>query len=80
MVYGNFVFRIYRCSDEVKQRMKPYKFSNKKLRDLGLKFTPVNQALYDTVKSLQDKGHLGPAPAYQNEVLQGNGHKTTVSS
>ncbi|PIN05982.1 Flavonol reductase/cinnamoyl-CoA reductase [Handroanthus impetiginosus] len=54
-----------RCSDEKNPRKKPYKFSNQKLKDLGLEFTPVKQCLYDTVKSLQEKGHL-PIPT-QNE-------------
>lgn len=39
-------------------RKQPYKFSNQKLRDLGMEFRPVSQSLYDTVKSLQEKGHL----------------------
>ncbi|TKW10507.1 hypothetical protein SEVIR_6G169100v4 [Setaria viridis] len=47
-----------RCSDETNPRKQPYKFSNQKLRDLGLEFRPVSQSLYDTVKSLQEKGHL----------------------
>lgn len=55
-----------RCSDEKKPRAKPYKFSNQKLRDLGFEFTPVKQCLYDTVKSLQEKGHL-PLPPQQHE-------------
>ncbi|PKA49411.1 Cinnamoyl-CoA reductase 1 [Apostasia shenzhenica] len=46
------------CSDEVNPRKKPYEISNQKLRDLGLVFTPVTQALYDTVKSLQERGRL----------------------
>nr|AZM32567.1 cinnamoyl CoA reductase [Asarum sieboldii] len=50
-----------KCSDEVNPRKKAYKFSNQRLRDLGLKFTPVKQSLYETVKSLQEKGHL-PVP------------------
>nr|WLJ58528.1 cinnamoyl-CoA reductase 1 [Cinnamomum aromaticum] len=50
-----------KCSDEVNPRKKPYKFSNQRLKDLGLQFTPVKQCLYDTVKCLQDKGHL-PLP------------------
>ncbi|ERN18655.1 hypothetical protein AMTRI_Chr12g272940 [Amborella trichopoda] len=50
-----------KCSDEVNPRKKPYKFSNQKLKDLGLQFTPVSQCLYDTVISLQEKGHL-PKP------------------
>ncbi|AQK52502.1 Cinnamoyl-CoA reductase 1 [Zea mays] len=36
----------------------PTRFSNQKLRDLGLVFRPVSQSLYDTVKNLQEKGHL----------------------
>lgn len=51
-----------RCSDESKPRVKPYKFSNQKLKDLGLEFTPVKQCLYETVKSLQEKGHLPIVP------------------
>ncbi|CAO2188370.1 unnamed protein product [Urochloa humidicola] len=47
-----------RCSDEKNPRKQPYKFSNQKLRDLGVEFRPVSQSLYDTVKSLQEKGHL----------------------
>ncbi|CAH2040388.1 unnamed protein product [Thlaspi arvense] len=54
------------CKDETKPRLKPYKFSNQKLKDLGLEFTPVKQALYDTVKSLQEKGHL-PIPTQNDE-------------
>ncbi|XP_068636965.1 cinnamoyl-CoA reductase 1-like [Aristolochia californica] len=47
-----------KCSDEVNPMKKPFKFSNKKLRDLGLHFMPVKESLYETVKSLQEKGHL----------------------
>ncbi|XP_068642028.1 cinnamoyl-CoA reductase 1-like [Aristolochia californica] len=47
-----------RCSDEVNSMKKPYKFSNKKLRDLGLQFTPLEESLRETVKSLQERGHL----------------------
>lgn len=47
-----------RCSDEANPRKQPYKMSNQKLQDLGLKFRPVSQSLYETVKSLQEKGHL----------------------
>ncbi|KAL2479051.1 Cinnamoyl-CoA reductase 1 [Forsythia ovata] len=54
-----------KCSDEINPRKKPYKFSNQKLKDLGLEFTPIKQALYDTVKSLQEKGHL-PDPTQNN--------------
>lgn len=60
----------YRCSDEVNPRKQPYKFSNKKLRDLGLEFTPVKQCLYDTVKSLQEKGHLPIVTHHQDDSNQ----------
>eukprot|EP00268_Persea_americana_P034250 TRINITY_DN3391_c0_g1_i3.p1 TRINITY_DN3391_c0_g1~~TRINITY_DN3391_c0_g1_i3.p1 ORF type:complete len:200 (+),score=26.98 TRINITY_DN3391_c0_g1_i3:884-1483(+) len=50
-----------KCSDEVNPRKKAYKFSNQRLKDLGLQFTPVKQCLHDTVKCLQEKGHL-PLP------------------
>lgn len=55
-----------RCSDQVKPRAKPLKFSNQKLKDLGFEFTPVKQCLYETVKSLQEKGHL-PVPTQQQQ-------------
>ncbi|XP_074286067.1 cinnamoyl-CoA reductase 1-like [Silene latifolia] len=58
-----------KCSDEVKPRVKPYKFSNQKLKDLGLNFTSVKQTLYDTVKCLQDKGHL-PIPTQQQDCIR----------
>ncbi|CAN4098432.1 unnamed protein product [Withania somnifera] len=58
-----------KCSDEKKPRVKPYKFSNKKLKDLGLEFTPVKQCLYETVKSLQEKGHL-PIPIQKDEIIR----------
>ncbi|XP_073294404.1 cinnamoyl-CoA reductase 1-like [Primulina huaijiensis] len=57
-----------KCSDEKNPRKKPYKFSNQKLKDLGLEFTSVKQSLYDTVKSLQEKGHL-PIPAQTEEPI-----------
>ncbi|GLU21980.1 hypothetical protein SLE2022_380830 [Rubroshorea leprosula] len=58
-----------KCSDEKNPRAKPYKFSNQKLKDLGLEFTPVKQCLYDTVKSLQEKGHL-PVPPQQEDSIR----------
>ncbi|EOY26038.1 hypothetical protein QUC31_011903 [Theobroma cacao] len=58
-----------KCSDEKNPRAKPYEFSNRKLKDLGLEFTPVKQCLYETVKSLQEKGHL-PIPAQQDDSLR----------
>nr|ACJ38670.1 cinnamoyl CoA reductase [Betula luminifera] len=57
------------CSDEKNPRAKPYKFSNQKLKDLGLEFTPVKQCLYETVKSLQEKGVL-PIPTQQEEPVR----------
>ncbi|KAL6286066.1 cinnamoyl-CoA reductase 1-like [Prunus yedoensis var. nudiflora] len=57
-----------KCSDEVKPRVKPYKFSNQKLQDLGLEFTPVKQCLYDTVKSLQEKGHIAVPKPQENSI------------
>lgn len=56
-----------KCSDQVKPRAKPLKFSNQKLKDLGFEFTPVKQCLYETVKSLQEKGHL-PVPTQQQDA------------
>ncbi|KAJ4775195.1 Cinnamoyl CoA reductase [Rhynchospora pubera] len=38
--------------------VKPYKFSNQRIKDLGLRFTPIKETLSDTVISLQEKGHL----------------------
>ncbi|XVE91217.1 hypothetical protein DITRI_Ditri20bG0136600 [Diplodiscus trichospermus] len=58
-----------KCSDEKNPRAKPYKFSNQKLKDLGLEFTPVKQCLYETVKSLQEKAHL-PVPAQQEDSIR----------
>lgn len=56
-----------KCKDDNKPMVKPYKMSNKKLRDLGLEFTPTKQLLYETVKSLQEKGHL-PIPNQQDDT------------
>ncbi|KAH0688335.1 hypothetical protein KY285_017893 [Solanum tuberosum] len=58
-----------KCSDETRPRAKPYKFTNQKLKDLGLEFTPVKQCLYETVKSLQEKGHL-PIPTQNDEPIK----------
>lgn len=58
-----------KCSDEVKPRVKPYKFSNQKLRDLGMEFTPAKQSFYETVKSLQENGHL-PPPTQSEDALR----------
>lgn len=58
-----------KCSDEKNPRAKPYKFTNQKLKDLGLVFTSVKQCLYETVKNLQEKGHL-PIPAQQEDSIK----------
>ncbi|NP_001234297.1 cinnamoyl-CoA reductase [Solanum lycopersicum] len=58
-----------KCSDETRPRAKPYIFTNQKLKDLGLEFTPVKQCLYETVKSLQEKGHL-PVPTQNDEPIK----------
>lgn len=58
-----------RCSDEKNPRAKPYKFSNQKLKDLGLEFTPVKQCLYETVKNLQERGHL-PIPKQSEDSVK----------
>uniref|UniRef100_A0A7N0TC19 cinnamoyl-CoA reductase n=1 Tax=Kalanchoe fedtschenkoi TaxID=63787 RepID=A0A7N0TC19_KALFE len=55
-----------KCSDEVNPRKQPYKFTTQKIKELGLEFTPVKQCLYDTVKSLQDKGIL-PKPKMHHD-------------
>ncbi|XP_042519017.1 cinnamoyl-CoA reductase 1-like [Macadamia integrifolia] len=57
-----------KCSDEVNPRRQPYKFSNQKLKDVGLEFIPVKQTMYETVKSLQEKGHL-PIPTQANDPI-----------
>ncbi|CAL1376184.1 unnamed protein product [Linum trigynum] len=51
-----------KCSDEKKPRAEPHKFNCQKVKELGLEFTPVKQCLYETVKSLQEKGHLATLP------------------
>uniref|UniRef100_A0A2P2NHR2 cinnamoyl-CoA reductase n=1 Tax=Rhizophora mucronata TaxID=61149 RepID=A0A2P2NHR2_RHIMU len=58
-----------KCSDEKNPRVKPYKFTNQKLKDLGMEFTPTKQCLYETVKSLQEKGHL-PIPKKQEDPVK----------
>ncbi|XP_038905284.1 cinnamoyl-CoA reductase 1-like [Benincasa hispida] len=51
-----------KCSDEVNPKKKPYKYTVEKLKSLGMEFTPIKQCIYETVKSLQQKGHL-PLPS-----------------
>ncbi|KAL6591821.1 hypothetical protein ACP70R_049684 [Stipagrostis hirtigluma subsp. patula] len=41
-----------------KPLLRPYKFSNQRLRSLGLEFTPIRESLRRTVISLQENGHL----------------------
>ncbi|GJY11032.1 cinnamoyl-CoA reductase 1-like protein [Tanacetum coccineum] len=57
-----------KCKDETKPRAKPYKFSNQKLKDLGLELKIVKQSLYETVKSLQEKGHLPMQPTQTDDI------------
>uniref|UniRef100_J3LA76 NAD-dependent epimerase/dehydratase domain-containing protein n=1 Tax=Oryza brachyantha TaxID=4533 RepID=J3LA76_ORYBR len=47
-----------RCRDEVNPPKKGYKFTNQPLKDLGVKFRPVHQYLYEAVKSLEEKGFI----------------------
>ena len=47
-----------RCKDEVGPPKKGYKFTNQPLKDLGMKFTPLREYLYEAVKSLQEKGFI----------------------
>ncbi|XP_047078379.1 cinnamoyl-CoA reductase 1-like [Lolium rigidum] len=47
-----------KCEDDGKPMARPYRFSNQRLRDLGLEFTPIRESLYETVMSLKQKGHL----------------------
>jgi cinnamoyl-CoA reductase len=43
-----------RCEDGGgKPVARPYRFSNERLRDLGLEFSPVKESLYEMVISLQ---------------------------
>jgi hypothetical protein len=37
---------------------KPYRFSNQRVKDLGLEFTPLKKSLYEAVVCMQKKGHL----------------------
>uniref|UniRef100_A0A453NIG6 Uncharacterized protein n=1 Tax=Aegilops tauschii subsp. strangulata TaxID=200361 RepID=A0A453NIG6_AEGTS len=46
------LLRLYRCKDEVNPPKKGYKYTNQPLKDLGMKFTPVQEYLYEAVKSL----------------------------
>uniref|UniRef100_A0A0E0LZ09 NAD-dependent epimerase/dehydratase domain-containing protein n=1 Tax=Oryza punctata TaxID=4537 RepID=A0A0E0LZ09_ORYPU len=48
-----------KCEDS-KPMVQPFKFSNQRLRDLGLTFTPIKESLYNTLICLREKGHLPP--------------------
>ncbi|XP_006661038.1 cinnamoyl-CoA reductase 1-like [Oryza brachyantha] len=50
------------CKDAAAPPVRGYLFSNRRLRDLGIDFVPVRQCLYETVRSLQDKGLLPVLP------------------
>ena len=50
-----------RCKDEVNPPKNGYKFTNQPLKDLGIRFTPAHEYLYEAVKSLQEKGFLPKA-------------------
>lgn len=52
-----------RCKDDMNPPKKGYKFTNQPLKDLGIRFTPVHEYLYEAVKSLQEKGFLPKASA-----------------
>ena len=45
-------------ADEVGPPKKGYKITNQPLKDLGMKFTPLREYLYEAVKSLQEKGFI----------------------
>ncbi|KAF8692667.1 hypothetical protein HU200_039495 [Digitaria exilis] len=51
-----------KCKDEVNPPAIGYKFTNQRLKDMGMEFVPVLQCLYETVKSLQEKGMLPVRP------------------
>ena len=52
------VLILRRCQDDGKPMARPYRFSNQRLKDLGLEFTPLEKSLYEAVVSMQKKGHL----------------------
>ncbi|OQU86734.1 hypothetical protein SORBI_3003G136100 [Sorghum bicolor] len=51
-----------KCKDENAPKVKPYKFSTKRLQDLGMKFTPLKKSLHKTVICLQEQGHIPKLP------------------
>lgn len=58
-----------KCEEDGKPMAKPFKFSNQRLRDLGLEFTPLRKSLYETVLCLQHKGHLPVIQPQQRAYL-----------
>ncbi|AQK55507.1 Cinnamoyl-CoA reductase 1 [Zea mays] len=58
-----------KCEEDGKPMAKPFKFSNQRLRDLGLEFTPLRKSLYETVLCLQQKGHLPVIQPQQRAYL-----------
>ncbi|KAF8665209.1 hypothetical protein HU200_054105 [Digitaria exilis] len=58
-----------KCEDDCNPRARPYKFSNQRLKDLGLEFTPLEKSLYETVICMQKKGHL---PVIAKQQLRAN--------
>ncbi|CAL4885948.1 unnamed protein product [Urochloa decumbens] len=58
-----------KCEDDGKAMAKPYKFSNQRLKDLGLEFTPLKKSLYEAVVCMQKKGHLPVIQQQQRAYL-----------
>ncbi|CAO2047072.1 unnamed protein product [Urochloa humidicola] len=58
-----------KCEDDGKPMAKPYKFSNKRVRDLGVEFTPLKKSLYEAVVCMQKKGHLPVITQQQRSYL-----------
>ncbi|CAO2169000.1 unnamed protein product [Urochloa humidicola] len=56
-----------KCEDDGRPMTRTYRFSNQRLRDLGLEFTPLKKSLYETVICMQEKGHL-PVIAKQSRA------------
>ncbi|KAL6912280.1 hypothetical protein ACP4OV_001085 [Aristida adscensionis] len=56
-----------KCEDDGKPMAKPYRFSNQRVKDLGLEFTPLRKSLYEAVICMQQKGHL-PVIAQQQRA------------
>ncbi|TKW42196.1 hypothetical protein SEVIR_1G367600v4 [Setaria viridis] len=58
-----------KCEDDGKPMAKPYKFSNQRLKDLGLEFTPLKKSLCEAVVCMQKKGHLPVITEQQRSYL-----------